>query len=98
MAVMVSGTRGVRSRSRRGGSEDGRPTGEWSTSRRDLIRSGILAWAGSGGLRLAPGPVGAPAVAPGAGPGSDPSLIVRSPRPLNLESPIEALDQRLTPN
>jgi sulfite oxidase len=63
--------------------------------RRDLLHLGLLGLGGAGwrlgqGLR--------PEAGPGGPPPDDPVMIVRSRRPLNLESPIGALDRRLTPN
>ena len=64
-------------------------------SRRSLFRLGILGLGGSS-LALMPGNSG---VAELADPSPDDrALIVRSQRPLNLESPVGALDHRLTPN
>ncbi len=64
-------------------------------SRRSLLRLGILGVGGSS-LALLPGNSG---IAEFADPSPDDrAMIVRSQRPLNLESPIGALDHRLTPN
>lgn len=55
--------------------------------RRSLLRLGVLGLAGSS-LSSRP---------PGAFAADDPPLIVRSRRPLNLETPVATLDHRLTP-
>ena len=63
-------------------------------SRRTLLRLGAM---GLGAASVH----SRPHDANGAGPGAEPpdlELIVRSRRPLNLESSVAALDQRLTPN
>jgi DMSO/TMAO reductase YedYZ molybdopterin-dependent catalytic subunit len=67
----------------------------YAVSRRSLLGLATLGLAGSAAARTsfgqgAGGPVGNFA--------DDRALIVRSQRPLNLESPIAALDQPLTPN
>ena len=66
-------------------------------SRRSLIRLGIL---GIAGTRPASSLTASRAVAFETEdvPADDRALIVRSQRPLNLESPIAAFDHRLTPN
>jgi DMSO/TMAO reductase YedYZ molybdopterin-dependent catalytic subunit len=64
-------------------------------SRRGLLRLAIVG-AGSSGLALETARTSAEGLADPTP--SDRSFIVRSQRPLNLESPIEALDHRLTPN
>jgi DMSO/TMAO reductase YedYZ molybdopterin-dependent catalytic subunit len=63
-------------------------------SRRAWLRLGVL---GVGGVELSAG-VRSLTAGSVAGPPEDRSLIVRSQRPLNLESPVAALDHRLTPN
>jgi sulfite oxidase len=63
-------------------------------SRRSMIRLGIL---GVGGSRLALATGGMFAADVADAP-DDRALIVRSQRPLNLESPVGALDHPLTPN
>lgn len=62
--------------------------------RRAWLRSGAL-WVG--GIELSAGLRGL-AAAVVDGPPAERNLIVRSRRPLNLESPVVALDDRLTPN
>ena len=63
-------------------------------NRRSLLRLGIL---GAGGSRLVLTPHRTNAAELADGP-DDQAMIVRSQRPLNLESPIGALDHPLTPN
>ncbi len=63
--------------------------------RRSLLRLGLLGLAGSASLSARS--VGAIAGGFAAAPDARP-LIVRSRRPLNLETPVPALDPRLTPN
>jgi DMSO/TMAO reductase YedYZ molybdopterin-dependent catalytic subunit len=63
-------------------------------SRRTWLRLGAL---GFGGIGMWGDRSGLPA-GPPDGPMGDHRLIVRSRRPLNLESPTAALDERLTPN
>ncbi len=64
-------------------------------SRRALLRLGIL---GVGGSSLSLAPEKSGLAAPAEPTPDDRALIVRSRRPLNLESSIAALDHRLTPN
>ncbi len=63
-------------------------------NRRTMLRLGML---GLGGSRLALVPGGTAAAGVDDTP-DDRAMIVRSQRPLNLESPIGALDHPLTPN
>jgi DMSO/TMAO reductase YedYZ molybdopterin-dependent catalytic subunit len=63
-------------------------------SRRDWLRLGAF---GAGAMEFAAGLKGL-AAGPAEEPSAERSLIVRSRRPLNLESPVAALDHRLTPN
>ena len=64
-------------------------------SRRGLLHLGLLGVAGSGWFF---GPNGRLEAAPDEPGRDDRAMIVRSRRPLNLESPIAALEHRLTPN
>jgi DMSO/TMAO reductase YedYZ molybdopterin-dependent catalytic subunit len=63
--------------------------------RRSLLRLGLL---GLAGAHLSANLGDVIAAGPGEAPGDDRALIVRSQRPLNLESATAALDHRLTPN
>jgi DMSO/TMAO reductase YedYZ molybdopterin-dependent catalytic subunit len=69
--------------------------GSGGMSRRVLLRRGLLG-AGASGLIL--GPRRGLAARPGEASRDDRAMIVRSRRPLNLESPVAALDRGLTPN
>ena len=75
------------------------PPARWEPTeaidRRSLLRLGLLGLAGSASLSARS--VGAIAGGFAAAPDARP-LIVRSRRPLNLETPVPALDPRLTPN
>lgn len=75
---------------------EGRGPGTSPTiSRRTWLRLGAL---GMGGIELSAGLEGLMAAAVVDGAPEDRSLIVRSRRPLNLESQVAALDHPLTPN
>jgi sulfite oxidase len=67
---------------------------EAAIDRRSMLRLGVL---GLAGASLSSGPGRLIAAGLVAAPGDNPALIVRSQRPLNLETPVAALDHRLTP-
>jgi sulfite oxidase len=64
-------------------------------SRRTLLSVGLL---GLGAPCMVLGPGDGPSAGPGEAARDERALIVRSQRPLNLETPVAALDHRLTPN
>ena len=62
--------------------------------RRDFLRGVARSSLGLAGLGMGLGPIGRQA----RGDGPEPSLIIRSRSPLDVETPVSAFDQLLTPN